>query len=375
MDKVQVAAPGRVNLLGEHVDYNGGPVLPVAINLRLRLRCTRRPDRLIDLSSGSPRQPVRIHRDRLDAREDVDGKAIPPWALYPSGVAWALHGRGLEVASVTADVSSDLPIAVGLSSSAALEVVFALAWQALGGWEMDRMELAKLCQRAENDYVGMSCGLMDQFAVLHGVRDHALLFDTRSLHWEPVPFPKQAAIVIADSGVGRALVSSGYNERRRSCEEALSQLRARIPGLPCLAELTPVQLAKHERVLDPVTSKRARHVVEECERVRRGIVLLRRGDATGFGELMYEGHASLRDLYEVSCRELDVLVETARSLPGCYGSRLTGAGFGGCTVSLVDWKHVEEFTRGLAEGYHRETGREAAVFVTRASDGAEVTAL
>lgn len=373
MDRVRVTAPGRVNLLGEHVDYNGGRVLPAAIDLRLSVTCARRQDGLIELFSGDSKRPVRVGRE-LDAHQDVEGKAIPSWALYPAGVAWALRGRGLEVAGISATVRSDLPIGVGLSSSAALEVAFALAWQALGGWGMDRMSLAKVCQRAENDYVGMSCGLMDQFAVLHGVRDHALLFDTRNLAWEKVPFPRQAAIVIADSGVRRELVSSGYNERRRSCEEAVSQLRARLPGLPCLADVTPTQLEKHVRVLDPVIAKRARHVVEECERVRRGIDLLRRGDATGFGELMYEGHASLRDLYEVSCRELDVLVETARTLPGCFGSRLTGAGFGGCTVSLVDWNHVEEFTRGLAEGYHRETGRQASVFVTRASDGAEVTA-
>lgn len=372
MDAVTVQAPGRVNLLGEHVDYNGGPVLPVAIDRYVTLRATRRDDGLIKLYAGDLNETVTVGLDALDDRVDVDGKPLPGWALYPLGVAWALRDPRRELTGMDAVYTSTIPMGAGLSSSAAVEAAFALAWQALAGWEMDRMEMARLCQRAENDYVGVACGLMDQFAVLHGVAGHALYFDTRTLAWEAVPLPAHVAIVVADSGVRRELASSEYNARRRSCEEAVIQLRKGLPHLGCLAEVTLELLRANSDSVEEVPYQRARHVVEECDTVRSARELLRAGDVVRFGQWMRVSHRSLRDLYEVSSTELDYLAYIAKDLPGCYGSKLTGAGFGGCTVSLVDWSKADDFMRELAAGYLTATGRVATLHACRAVDGARI---
>src|SRR3990172_6760939 len=209
-------APGRVNLLGEHVDYNAGPVLPAAIDRDVRIAVAANPDGTARLHALDLDQQVSFRLQSLERKTDLAGKPLPGWALYPAGVAWALQQAGLETTGLDAVYTSDVPIASGLSSSAAVEVAFAVAWQALGGWQVDRMALARLCQRAENEFVGVSSGLMDQFASAHGVEGHALYFDTRSLEWEPIPMPPGTALVVADSGVRRSLTTSAYNERRAS---------------------------------------------------------------------------------------------------------------------------------------------------------------
>ncbi len=372
MDEITVRAPGRVNLLGEHVDYNGGPVLPVAIDRYVTLRATRRDDGLVKLYAGDLNETVTVDLEALDARVDVDGKPLPGWVLYPLGVAWALRDPSRELPGMTALYRSTIPMGAGLSSSAAVEAAFALAWQALGGWEMDRMELAKLCQRAENEYVGVACGLMDQFAVLHGVAGHALLLDTRTLAWEKIPLPSTLDIVVTDSGIRRDLASTAYNDRRQSCEAALSILRTRIPELECLADLTRGVFATHAGALSEIHQKRVLHVLGECESVRMAVQHLKRRPFVGTLELMTCAHWSLRGLFDVSCPELDALVDIASGLPGCHGSKLTGAGFGGCTVSLVEWSKVDDFMRDLAAGYLKATGRVATIHACRAVDGARV---
>jgi galactokinase len=234
------------------------------------------------------------------------------------------------------------------------------------------MEIARMCQEAENRYVGVNCGLMDQFASAHGVEGHALYFDTRSLDWRPIPLPAGKVIVIADSKVRRSLANSAYNERRASCEEAVRLLQTKLPGIKALRDVTPAQFNAHAATLPTVVRMRARHVVEECARVDEAVVLLEAGDAAGFGKLMFAGHASLRDLYEVSVTELDILVETAASLPGCLGARLTGAGFGGCTVNLVEETQADTFIQQLKEKYLQATGKAADVYLCRASQGPAV---
>jgi galactokinase len=286
-------------------------------------------------------------------------------------VAWALQESALEVTGLEAAYTSNVPIGSGLSSSAAVEVGFGCVWQALGGGEVDRMSLARLCQRAENAYVGVNSGLMDQFASAHGVEGHALRMDTRSLAWEPIPLPKGTALVIADSGMRRSLAGSAYNERRAACEQAVDLLRRWLPEVNSLRDVSTVEFAAYSAALPEVVRKRAEHVVREIARVESAVSALRRGEANTFGALMFAGHASLRDLYEVSIPELDTLVELARKLPGCFGARLTGAGFGGCTVNLVDETHAEEFINGLQAGYTRSTGRQAQVYLCRASAGVE----
>jgi galactokinase len=267
--------------------------------------------------------------------------------------------------------SSDIPIGAGLSSSAAVEVCFATTWQALSDWRLEKLELAKLCQQAEVEYVGVSSGLMDQFASACGMEGHVLCFDTRSLEWEPFNLPSGTAIVIADSGVRRTLTTSAYNNRRLACEKAVELLREHLPGIRSLRDVSTVELAAYSIYLPEEIQKRAEHVVKEIHRVEQAIIALQRGDARMLGGFMFACHKSLRDLYEVSIPELDCLVEIARGLPGIYGARLTGAGFGGCTVNLIEEKYAADFISGLQEGYQGKTGREANVYLCHASAGAK----
>ncbi len=365
-------APGRVNLLGEHIDYNAGAVLPAAIDRAVRLAADPRHDRLVRLHALDLHQEATFSLDELEARRDIDGQPLPAWALYPAGVAWVLQQHGLAVSGMEGAYTSDVPIGAGLSSSAAVEVAFAALWQALGGWEADKMRLALLSQEAENKYVGVNCGLMDQFASAHGIEGHAVYFDTRDLTWRAVPLPAGSVIVIANSGVKRSLAASAYNQRRAACEQAVSLLKAALPTIRSLRDVSTEDFARNAHLLPEEVRKRARHVVTECARVDDAMRLLAAGDAAGFGRLMYAGHASLRDDYEVSCPELDLLVDTARRLPGCWGARLTGAGFGGCTVNLVQEQHAGEFIEGLKTGYKQGCGRSAEVYLCRASRGVTV---
>ena len=368
-----VTAPGRVNLLGEHVDYNDGPVLPMAIDRVVTIAADPREDNLASLKAVDLEQAVTFDLDQIDSKKDIKGKPLPSWAVYPAGVAWVLKKHGYQVRGIDAAFTSNIPIGSGLSSSAAVEVAFATLWKKLGGWEADAMTIARLCQEAENQYVGVNCGLMDQFASAHGVEGHALYLDTRTLDWRPVPMPEGVVVVIADSKVRRSLANSAYNERRASCEEAVRLLSNDLPGIRALRDVTPEQFYAHADQLPPVVRKRAQHIVEECARVDEAIDKLEAGDAQGFGQLMYAGHASLRDLYEVSCPELDVLVKAASEIPGCLGARLTGAGFGGCTVNLVEEDQSQDFIRQLKEKYQQATGKSADVYLCRASQGPQVT--
>jgi galactokinase len=368
-------APGRVNLLGEHVDYNDGPVLPVALDRAVCLAAAPSGDDIVSLIALDFDESVSFKLTELDQKVDLQGQPLPGWALYPAGVAWSLQTDGLPVSGMQAVYTSDVPIGAGLSSSAAVEIAFSVTWQALGDWETDRMRLARLCQRADNQYVGIASGLMDQFASAHGQEGHALYFDTRSLMWEAIPLPPDISIVIADSGIRRALVDSEYNERRAACEKAVELLRQYKTDIQSLRDVSPREFVAYSEFLPEVIRRRAEHVVKEIARVQSAVIALRLNEKASFGALMYSGHASLRDLYQVSTPELDTLVEIARGSPGCYGARLTGAGFGGCTVNLVDESQAMEFIRSLKEGYLRQVGLPAQVYLCRASAGASVVIL
>jgi galactokinase len=366
---ILVRAPGRVNLLGEHVDYNDGVVLPAAIDRAVRLAAAPTTDGVVHLYALDLNKQAAFRLDALAQRSGLDGTPLPHWAAYPAGVAWALAEAGMPVGGMQVVYTSDVPIGAGLSSSAAVEVAFAAAWRALGGWEMDNLRLAQVCQRAENGYVGVNSGLMDQFASACGVEGHALYFDTRSLEWHPVALPPGTAIVVADSGMRRTLATSAYNDRRAACEQAVACLQQYKPGLRSLRDITTVEFAAYSEYLPEEVRRRAEHVVKEIHRVEQAVNALRGGDARLFGGLMFAGHKSLRDLYQVSLPELDVLVEIARGLPGIYGARLTGAGFGGCTVNLIDGSQAEAFILGLQDGYRRQTEKTATVYLCHASAG------
>jgi len=364
-------APGRVNLLGEHVDYNDGMVLPAAIDREVRIAASPRTDRQVHLLAVDLGETAAFTLDELAAGREF----LPMWARYPAGTAWALLDAGLPVTGMQAAFTSNVPMGAGLSSSAAVEVAFAAAWRLAGGWQMDCLQLARLCQRAENEYVGVKCGLMDQFASACGVEGHVLYFDTRSLFYEPVPLPPDTAIVIADSKVRRSLATSAYNARRAACEEAVHLLKQYLPSITSLRDVTSVEFAAYGDYLPEEVRKRAEHVIKEIARVETAVRALQKQDAPLFGGQMYSGHTSLRKLYEVSCRELDILVDAARQIPGCYGARLTGAGFGGCTVNLVAAAQSETFAAALRAAYSEQTGIEADVYVCQASQGAEARML
>jgi len=367
-------APGRVNLLGEHVDYNDGLVLPAAIDRQVNIAASESGDQIITIHALDLEKKISFRTSDLEKRVNLEGKTLSGWELYPAGVAWSLAREGFLPAGCNAVFSSNIPIGSGLSSSAAVEVGFAVTWQLMNGWEIPPLSLAQICQRAENDYVGVSCGLMDQFASTCGVVDHALCFDVRDLTWEKAPLPPGTSLVIADSGVRRSLKNSAYNARRTSCEQAVEELRRYLPNIRSLRDVLPTEFAAYSQYLSPEPRLRAEHIVKEIARVQSAMQALKSNNPRSFGALMYSGHASLRDLYEVSIPELDTLVEITRHLPGVYGARLTGAGFGGCTINLVEGKHTGQFVDSLQEEYQQKTGKQAQVYVCHASQGASASA-
>jgi galactokinase len=365
-------APGRVNLLGEHVDYNNGFVLPAAIDRATYIAFSPANSDQTKLIAADFDQEASFSPQTIPLKTQTDGSPLPEWAHYPAGVTWALTQDNLGTRSINAVYASDVPRGSGLSSSASVEMAFMIAWQALSNWTLPAMQRALLGQKAENQYVGVNCGIMDQFASACGVENRLLLLDCRSLEWKTIPLPKDISIVIADTKVRRALTSGEYNKRRAACEEAVRLLKEDLPNIKSLRDVSVEGFNRLAGKLPEIVSKRARHVVEEIQRSKQAEALLEAGNIRHFGELMNECHASLRDLYEVSCPELDVMARIAQSLDGCYGARLTGAGFGGCTVNLVEREQALTFSSSLAEGYQAETGYPPEIYITQASNGAEL---
>jgi len=365
-------APGRVNLLGEHVDYNDGFVLPAAIDRATYVAFSPVNTPHSTLVAADLNQQTSFSLETLSSKTRADSSPLPEWALYPAGVMWVLHSENLIVPNMNVVYSSNVPQGSGLSSSASIEMAFMIAWQTLGGWSLPSMQRALLGQKAENQYVGVNCGIMDQFASACGVENKLLLLDCRSLEWKTVPLPENVSIVIADTTVRRKLTSGEYNKRRSACEEAVRLLKEELPSIRSLRDVSVEDFNRLAKKLPDEIEKRARHVVEEIGRSNQAEALLEAGDIQSFGRLMNECHVSLRDLYEVSCPELNTMVDIAQSLEGCYGARLTGAGFGGCTVNLVVNECVEDFVRTLSGKYESKTGLHPGIYVTHAVTGAEL---
>ena len=367
-----VRAPGRVNLLGEHVDYNDGFVLPAAIDRATYIAFSPTGNYLSTLVAVDMNQQASFTPQTILSKTQADDSPLSEWGHYPAGVMWALQGEKLSTPGMNAVFASDVPRGSGLSSSASVEMAFALAWQTLGGWTLPAMKRALLGQKAENQYVGVNSGIMDQFASACGVENKLLLLDCRSLEWKTIPLPEEVSIVIADTSVRRKLTSGEYNKRRFACEEAVRLLKQDLPHIRSLRDVSIEELNHFANKLPEEVYKRARHVVNEIERSSQAETLLEAGNVQRFGELMNECHASLRDFYEVSSPELNAMVNIAQALEGCYGARLTGAGFGGCTVNLVARVQAEEFARTLGVRYEAETGLHAEIYITHASNGAEL---
>ena len=360
MKSFSARGPGRVELLGNHTDYNDGVVLSAAINFAVTVEGQSRADGRATVRSTFSTVPVSEPLERL---EKQTGDAA--WANYPLGVVYCLREAGYALEGFEMSVASDLPPGAGLSSSAALEVATGRFLMKLFSLEIPPMELAKLCRRAENDYVGVNCGLLDQVSSIFGKRGQAIYLDCRSEQVENIPLPPETELLVFHTGVEHRLVGGEYNERRERCFAA-----ARALGVPALRDVSVARLEAARAELDPVVYRRAAHVVGENERVFTGIDFLRCGDGAAFGSLMFASHESSRTNFENSTPELDALVDLAHDEPGVLGSRLTGGGFGGATISLVETLCAEEVARHLEERYTARTGNVGRAYLCESADGA-----
>jgi len=361
-------APGRVNLIGEHTDYNDGFVMPAAIDFSTWVAVAPRDDRKLVVYSENVAE---------GAEFDLNAASPQPrhqWSDYVFGVAVMLEQAGYNLRGADLLIFGNVPLGAGLSSSASIEVATGLALLENSGLAIDRVELAKLGQRSENAFVGMRCGIMDQFISCCGHIDRALWLDCRSLDYRLLPLPSGVSLAICNTMVRHELASGEYNQRRAECEAGVSSLARDLPDVRALRDVTLADLELYGRHLPETILKRCRHVVSENERVMEAAGALDRGDPAAFGRFMAESHRSLRDDYAVSCTELDLMVDIASQVKGVFGARMTGGGFGGCTINLVQTEHVEEFKRAVAEKYELATGRAPEIYVTSAAQGAaEVT--
>lgn len=362
-------APGRVNLIGEHTDYNDGFVLPAAIDLATYAACGKRRDKRVVLHSLALDETYEFDID------DLGASPRRAWTDYVQGVALALRASGRTLDGANVLVQGDLPMGAGLSASAALEVVIGFALCRLAASAIERTDLARLCQFAENNFVGARCGVMDQLISCCGVAGHALLIDCRTLAMRPVSIPPEAGIVICNTMVSHALATSAYNRRREECERAVEILSERLAGVSALRDVGPEMLSRHAAELPDDILRRARHVVTENARTIAAAEALKAGDLARVGKLMNDSHASLRDDYEVSCPEADVMTALAQSRAGVFGARMTGGGFGGCTVNLVARPAIDEFIDFIVAAYRQETGLTPQVFCCTPSDGVDLVPL
>jgi galactokinase len=366
-------APGRVNLIGDHTDYNDGFVMPAAIGFYTRASVAPRHDRKLVIHSENYSEQVEFDLDHLPAT------GAGHWSDYVIGVVKMLERSGKKLGGANLLVDGDVPQGAGLSSSASIEVAVGyalldLADQAIdrteiGQTKIDRTKLASLCQQAENEFVGARCGVMDQFVASHGKRGQALLLDCRSLEYRLLPLPDDAALAICNTMVKHSIAKGEYNQRRAECEAGVSALSKYLPNARALRDVTPEDLEAYGHELPDIVMRRCRHVIGENARVLQAAGALELGDLQAFGNLMRQSHRSLRDDFEVSCSELDLMVELAEQAEGVYGARMTGGGFGGCTIALVQAGCVEAFKRTIQEGYERSAGCKPEIYLCSAADG------
>ena len=360
-------APGRVNMIGEHTDYNGGHVFPCALTIGTYAAVKKRTDRKLRLFS--------MNFERLGVIESSLDDLTPSdkagWTNYPKGVMWAFAERGMKMdCGLDVVLNGNIPNGSGLSSSASLEVLTGFFLRDLYGFDVTNVDLALIGQYSENHFNGMNCGIMDQFASAMGKKDNAIFLDTADLSYQYAPLVLDGAkIIVTNSNVKHSLVNSAYNERRSECEEALKELKT-VVDIKGLGDLSEEQFeANKGAIKDEVRKKRAKHAVYENQRTIRAVEALKQNDLQEFGALMNESHVSLRDDYEVSCDEIDVLVEEAWKVDGVIGSRITGGGFGGCTVSIVKDEAVETFKEKVGAAYQERVGKQADFYVVEIGDG------
>jgi galactokinase len=358
-----VRAPGRVNLIGEHTDYNDGFVLPLAIDRAVWIALRPRQDDQVHITSLDFEEPLTFTLGNFSKQQPTSP------AEYIKGVAWALQQAGYALRGFEAVMKGDVPIGAGLSSSAALELALARAFMAVAAQAWDAPQMALLAQKAENQWVGVNCGIMDQMISATGKAGHAVLIDCRTLALTPAPLPDGTVVVVLDTSTRRGLVDSAYNERRQQCEAA-----AQFFGVKALRDVTLVQFEAQAHDLDEVTRRRARHIITENERTLHAQAAMVAGEVAQLGKLMDASHVSLRDDFEVSSPALNAIVECAQAHPACYGARMTGAGFGGCAVALVKEAAAADFVTQVSAAYTLRTAHVPQVYVCRATDGAGIVA-
>ncbi len=376
------AAPGRVNLIGEHTDYCDGFVMPAAIDFSTLIAISPRTDgRILAYSVNFDQRIDRPLTDQLDTRlAQRRAGSRTHWSDYPAGVLWALRESGVDISGgFSLTIEGDVPLGAGLSSSASVEVATAFAVLGALGIKMPLPEIALLCQRAENQFVGANVGIMDQFVICCGRQDNAVMIDCRSLDYTLAPIPADVRIVICNSMVKHSVAGGEYNTRRAEIEEGTAILRAHRPPsgpqIKALRDATVEDLAQWGHEMKPNVLRRCRHVITEDNRVLAALLAFQNRDLIRFGELMHEAHLSFRDDFEASCREIDILVDLATTQPGCYGARLTGGGFGGCTVNLVAAEHAAAFVEAMHAGYLAATSINAEIYTSRASAGAHAVVI
>ena len=357
-------APGRVNLIGDHTDYNLGFVLPVAINRQVIAMARARNDRLVRLRSRQFQEPVEFSLDGITAEKGS-------WGNYPKGVARVMEQAGHRLRGLEAVLDSTIPPGAGLSSSAALELASAMMFTSLSGIDLDRVEMAKLCRRAEHEFAGVECGIMDQLVSALGEEGNALFLDCRDLSRRMIPVPlRERKLIVADTKVKRSLASSEYNRRKSECTDGLRILKQKLPDIESLRDVVLKQVEECKGALPVNIWKRCLHVVSENRRVEKAVKALERREMNEFGNLMRGSHYSLKELYQASSRELDILVQAAHRIPGVLGSRMTGAGFGGCTVTLVNEHAVAKFRDDVARAYRNAVGTDPDFYDVTISGGA-----
>jgi galactokinase len=361
-------APGRVNLIGEHTDYNDGFVFPAAIGFYCHVAIAPRADRKLVVYSEAFDATAEVDLDNLPARGSHH------WSDYPFGVAAILQRTGFRLSGANVYIASDVPVGVGLSSSAAIDVSVGYALLDISKHPIDRTRLAQLCQRVENEFVGAHVGIMDPFISCHGRAGHALLLDCRSLEFRLVPVPSNVQLVICNTMVKHQLGASEYNTRRAECEEGVRRLSAVLPNIRALRDVSLHHLEEHRALLPEVIYRRCRHIITENARVHAVAAALQTGKIAELAPLMAESHRSMRDDYEISCPELDIMVDLAVRQPGVYGARMTGGGFGGCTINFVAADHAAAFQKHMASDYQAATGLRPDIYICEASQGAEATA-
>ena len=370
-DPALYRAPGRVNLIGEHTDYSGGFVMPAAIDFSTLIAISPRTDGRFVAHSVNFNERIDKPIDELLAARSRH------WSDYPAGVLWALREKGIDVSTgFSLTIVGDVPLGAGLSSSASVEVCTAFAVLGTLDVAMPLAEIALMCQRAENGFVGANVGIMDQFVICCGEQDHAVMIDTRFLTYTLAPIPPDVRIVICNSMVKHSLADGGgYNTRRAEMEAGLHILQRHRPEIKALRDATLDDLSKWGAEMKPASLRRCRHVITEDDRVLAAVEAFKANNLAAFGELMHAAHLSFRDDFEASCTEIDILVDLANRQPGCYGARLTGGGFGGCTVNLVAANHARAFVESMRAGYRAATGIAAEIYTSRASAGAHAVSI